>query len=124
MLMFLASVHSWSLSFYESVQSNDDEAPGLTQHFPPQLTQEMNFTFKLAFDMLDRGHGSLAGRLARKAFLLIEEMLTLDGPALVWNLLEIMHYMVKSNHLQLIRLLLAHLMTLVNRPDAEHTSAA
>ena len=75
----------------------------------------MNFTFKLVIDMLNRGQGSLAGRLARKAFLLLEEMLKLDGPALVWNLLEIMHHMVKSNHLQLFRGLLAHLMALVER---------
>ena len=74
----------------------------------------MNFTFKLVIDSLDRGHGSLAGRLARKAFLLVEEMLTLDVPALLWNMLEIMHYMVTTNHLQLFRLLLAHLMTLVD----------
>ena len=74
----------------------------------------MNFTFKLVVDTLNRGHGNLAGRLARKAFLLVEEMLTLDVPALVWNMLEIMHYMVTSSQSQLFRLLLAHLMTLMD----------
>ena len=112
MLPFLNSVHLWSMSFYESVQPNVSATASIRQ-FPPELNQEMNFTFKLVIDMLNRGQGILAGRLARKAFLLLEEMLKLDGPALVWNLLEIMHHMVKSNHLQLFRGLLAHLMALV-----------
>lgn len=114
-LIFLClnSVQAWSTSFYESVKSNDG-APAPVRHFPPELTQEMNFTFKLVIDVLNRGHGNLAGRLARKAFLLMEEMLMLDGPALVWNMLEIMHYMVMSSHLQLLQLLLAHLMALVD----------
>jgi hypothetical protein len=112
MLLFLNSVQIWSVSFYESVQPNDTASASIRQ-FPPELTQEMNFTFKLVIDMLNRGQGSLAGRLARKAFLLLEEMLKLDGPALVWNMLEIMHYMVKSNHLQLFQGLLAHLVALV-----------
>lgn len=74
----------------------------------------MNFMFKLVINMLNRGHGSLAGRLARKAFLLVEEALMLDGPALVWNLLEILHYMVETKHLQLFRMLLAHLTALID----------
>ena len=113
MFLCLKSVQTWSMSFYESVKS-DDGAPALIWHFPPELNQEMNFTFKLVINVLNRGHGSLAGRLARKAFLLMEEMLMLDGPALVWNMLEIMHYMVMSSHLQLLQLLLAHLMILVD----------
>ena len=100
------------MSFYESVQPSGTASASVRQ-FPPELNQEMNFTFKLVIDMLNRGQGRLAGRLARKAFLLLEEMLKLDGPALVWNLLEIMHHMVKANHLQLFRGMLAHLMALV-----------
>lgn len=114
MLQFLDSVQIWSASFYESVHSDDKTSTSLRQ-FPPELNEEMNFTFKLVIDVLNRGYGSLAGRLARKAFLLLEEMLMLDGPALVWNMLEIMHYMVMSSHLQLLKLLLAHLIALVER---------
>ncbi|KAK3619586.1 hypothetical protein LTR56_023918 [Elasticomyces elasticus] len=88
-LLFLSSVQIWSVSFYESV----DSASASIRQFPPELTEETNFTFKLVVDMLSSSQGSLAGRLARKAFLLLEEMVKLDGPALVWNMLEIIHHM-------------------------------
>ena len=113
MLMFLSSVRIWSVSFYESVQSSDEGSAPMRQSSPVQ-SQEMNFTFKLVIDMLNRRQGGWAGRVARKAFLLVEEMLTLEGPALVWNMLEIMHYMVMSHQLQLFRLLLAHLVAMVD----------
>ncbi len=74
----------------------------------------MSCTFKLAVDILNRGQGDLAGRMARKAFLLAEEMLMLDGPVVMWNLLEIMHYMITLSHLRLVRLLFVHLMALVD----------
>ena len=113
MLMFLTSVRIWSMSFYEAVQSPDKVSAPVQQSWPEQ-SEEMNFTLKLVIDMLNRGHGSLAGRLARKAFLLVEEMLMLEGPALVWNLLEIMHHMVTLRQAQLFQMLLAHLIALVN----------
>ena len=113
MLMFLTNVRSWSVSFYESVQSNNEDWASSRQSWPEQ-SHEMNFTFKLVVDMLNRGHGSLAGRVARKAFLLTEEMLMIAGPALMWNMLEIMHYMVGSGQLQLSQLLLAHLVALAD----------
>ncbi|KAK3613958.1 hypothetical protein LTR56_027574 [Elasticomyces elasticus] len=99
----------WSVSFYESV----DSASASIRQFPPELIEETNFTFKLVIDMLNSSQGSLAGRLARKAFLLLEEMVKLGGPALVWNMLEIIHHMVRCNHLQLFQGLLAHLVALV-----------
>ncbi|KAK4897872.1 hypothetical protein LTR49_027929 [Elasticomyces elasticus] len=108
-LLFLSSVQIWSVSFYESV----DSASASIRQFPPELTEETNFTFKLVIDMLNSSQGSLAGRLARKAFLLLEEMVKFDGPALVWNMLEIIHHMVRCNHLQLFQGLLAHLVALV-----------
>ena len=52
--------------------------------------------------------------MARKVFPLVEETLRLEGPALVWNKLEIMHFMVTSRHLQLFQMLFAHLMALVD----------
>lgn len=111
-LMFLTNVQVWSVSFYESLHSRKDVSTLIPKPWPDQ-SEEMNFTFKLAIKMLDRDHGDLAGRLARKAFLLVEEMLILEGPALMWNMLEIMHYMVTVGHFQLYELLLAHLAALV-----------
>ena len=113
MLKFLTSVRIWSVSFYESVQSNDEASASIRQSWPEQ-SQEINFTFKLVIDMLNRGHGSLAGRVVRKAFLLVEEILMLEGPALLWNMLEMFHFMVMLSHFQLFQLLLAHLMALVD----------
>ncbi|KAK3622160.1 hypothetical protein LTR22_024923 [Elasticomyces elasticus] len=100
----------WSVSFYESV----DSVSASIRQFPPELTEETNFTFKLVIDMLNSSQGNLAGRLARKAFMLLEGMVKLDGPALVWNMLEIIHHMVRCNHLQLYQRLLAHLVALVD----------
>ncbi|KAF2492633.1 hypothetical protein BU16DRAFT_465981 [Lophium mytilinum] len=118
MLMFLASVRTCSVAFFESPQGRGRFLTSLRQPPPtdqpwPEETKEVSFTFKLVVDLLDRGHGDLAGRMARKAFLLVEDMLMLEGPALVWNLLEIMHHMVKMHHAQLFQMLLAHLIALV-----------
>jgi len=114
-LMILVNVKTWSASFFESMQVNGsapepEEIP--TENQLRQFkTKEANFAFKLVVDLLDRGHGVLAGRMARKAFLLAEDMLTLEGPALVWNLLEMMHYMV-TGHAQLFQILIGHLIAL------------
>ena len=113
MLVVHTSVKMWSMSFYESVQSNQ-VASSLIRPSWPEQGQEMNVTFKLVIDMLNRGQGSLAGRVARKAFSLVEETLRLEGPALMWNMLEIMHFIVTSRHLQLFQMLFTHLMALVD----------
>lgn len=116
MLMILTNVRLWSVSFFETLQPNRSDGDN-PQQIPTESqlrqfkTKEANFAFKLVIDLLDRGHGLLAGRMARKAFLLAEGMLTLEGPALVWNLLELMHYMV-TGHEQLFQILLGHLMAL------------
>jgi len=119
MLTFLNSVQICGVAFFESVQFRDESQVSSQQRSPtdqpwPDKTQDMNFTFKLATDLLDRGYGKLAGRTARKAFLLVEDLLTLEGPVLVWNLLEIMHHMVMLRQMQLFQILLAHLLALVD----------
>lgn len=114
--MILTNVRTWSTAFFESVQPNESVA-SVSQQAPTesQLRQfkakEINFALKLVVDLLDRGNGVLAGRMARKAFLLAEDMLTLEGPALMWNLLEMMHHMV-TDHAQLFRILLGHMIGL------------
>jgi hypothetical protein len=119
MLVFLTSVRVCSVAFFESVQSRDGFLASLQQRPPtdqpwPEKTKDVSFTFKLAVDLLDRGHGNLAGRTTRKAFLLVEDMLTLEAPALVWNLLEMMHHMVTLHHAQLFQMLLAHLIAMID----------
>jgi hypothetical protein len=116
-LMILISVKTWSASFFASMKSGGatpDPIEILTETQLRQFkTKEANYAFKLVIDLLDRGHGALAGRMARKAFLLTEDMLTLEGPALVWNLFEMMHYMV-TGHAQLFQILLNHLIALAH----------
>ncbi|RMZ86473.1 hypothetical protein DV736_g6301, partial [Chaetothyriales sp. CBS 134916] len=118
MLMFLTSVRICSVAFFEPMRSHNG-LPASQQKNPrnqpgPEQTNKICFTFKLIMDLLDRGHGNLAGRMARKAFLLVEDMLTLEEPALVWNLIEMMHHMVALRHSQLFQMLLAHLTALVD----------
>ncbi|KAK5108518.1 hypothetical protein LTR62_008258 [Meristemomyces frigidus] len=113
-LLLLTSVRTWSESFYKSVQTSRQAFVSNEQSSPAQA-REMSLTFKLAIDMLDRGHGNLAGRMIRKAFLLVEEMLNLEGPACSWNMLDIIYHIVASHHLQLCQVLLGHLEALVIR---------
>ncbi|KAK4215444.1 hypothetical protein QBC37DRAFT_372075 [Rhypophila decipiens] len=89
--MFLSSVRIWSDAFYEEPHRH------LLPVAPTIEANEINFAFKMIIELLDRGYGELAGRVARKAFLLIEDLLTIDGPALIWNLLDLMHNMVVSH---------------------------
>ncbi|KAI1863257.1 uncharacterized protein JN550_009783 [Neoarthrinium moseri] len=116
-LVFLTSVHAWSLSFFQSTRRSAGTHPvrqGQLSAVEPwsSKAKESGLAFKLVTDMLHRGHGSLAGRLARRAFMLVEQMLTLEGPILMWNLLEMMHSMITMRQGQLFRMLLAHLTSL------------
>ncbi|KAF2711893.1 hypothetical protein K504DRAFT_500540 [Pleomassaria siparia CBS 279.74] len=113
-LLLLSSVRTWSATFFESMQYRNTLQQLPASRLSISRAKNMNFAFKLVVDMLDRGHGDLAGRLARKAFLLAENFLTLEGPALVWNLLELMHSMVTLRQAQLFQMLLAHLSALAD----------
>jgi len=73
------------------------------------------FALKMVNSLLDRGEGQLAGRVTRKAFLMLETSLTLDNPALIWNLLEAMYQMTTLRQYTLCRMLLFHLSALVDR---------
>ena len=111
-VMFLSSVRICSTAFFESVQFDDDFMESL--HQPSERAREFSYALKLVMDLLDHGHGVLAGRTVRKAFLLLEDMMNLEGPALMWNLLEMMHSMLKIHHTRLFQLLLGHLTALTN----------
>ncbi|KAL9612769.1 MAG: hypothetical protein Q9167_002654 [Letrouitia subvulpina] len=113
-LMFLTSVQTWGVSFFESVQSGDGFLASSKDRQHPVNQARISLTFKLVIDLLNRGHGELAGRMVRKAFLVLEDLLTLRAPALVWNLLEMMHYMVVLGHTYLFQMLLVHLVALAD----------
>lgn len=113
-LKFLTSVRTWGISFFEYVQSVDGFLPSIKDRNHPLDQPRVSLTFKLVIDRLNRGHGNLAGRMVRKAFLLLEDSLMLPAPALMWNLLEMMHYMVALGHAHLFQMLLAHLVALAD----------
>ncbi|CAO2649652.1 Nn.00g070370.m01.CDS01 [Neocucurbitaria sp. VM-36] len=116
-LAFLTNVKTWSVAFFESVPRRNGSFASDEQRFQngeAHSTKEPGFAFKLVIDLLDRGRGVLAGKVTRKAFLLLENMLTLEGPGAVWNILEIMHYIVSRSHMQLFQILLVHLIALAD----------
>ncbi|KAK5053800.1 hypothetical protein LTR84_001762 [Exophiala bonariae] len=118
-LMFLSNVRISTMAFFDSVQSPQVRLVPFQQQPPssderwPDSVKEVSFAFKVAIDLLDRGYGELGGKTARKAFMLIEDILTVESPVLVWNLLEMMHHMVVMQHLRLFKMLLAYLIGLV-----------
>lgn len=116
-LDLLTSIRIWSVAFFETLQYSPVHPPMLRlqprMHQPwLEVSKEASSTFRLVIDLLEDGHGRLAGRMVRKAFLLMENMLALEAPALIWNLLEIMHNMVTLRNLQLFQILLNHLARL------------
>lgn len=121
-VILLTSIRTWSYSFFEAVgQSHNtpaDESTQLslllpyTEHTEPYDAEQTSFSFKLIAELLGRDQGLLAGRLARKAFLQVEEILMLEGPVFIWNLLEILHSIVQSKQVQLFEMILIHLLRL------------
>ncbi|KFY62927.1 hypothetical protein V496_04337 [Pseudogymnoascus sp. VKM F-4515 (FW-2607)] len=121
-LILLTSIRTWSSSFFEAVgQSHNTPAEGstqmslllpYTQHTEPYDAEQTSFSFKLIAELLGRDQGLLAGRLARKAFLQVEEILMLEGPVFIWNLLEILHCIAQSRQAQLFEIILIHLLRL------------
>ena len=108
---FLLSVRNWSGGFFDNLSYQQWTT---TSQMPSERIKEADSSLKLVDELLDRGHGALAGRMVRKAFLLIEGILTLEPPVLIWNLLEVMHHMVTLRHEQLFQVLLNHLMRMMN----------
>ena len=119
-LMLLISVRTWGVSFFESVQSVDGFLASSKDRKHPLDQPQVNLTFKLVIYQLNRGAGKVAGRIARKAFLLLEDLMMLEAPAIVWNLFEMMHYMVAQGQMHLFQMVLAHLVALAEKkmPDA------
>lgn len=117
-LALFLHVRTWNSSFYEHRQGGTPENEDLSPPAAPawltaQKARNLVITFELVSDSLKRGHGDLAGRIARKAFLLAESILETDPPALLWNLLGVMHRMLTSGHLRLLWMLVTHMTGLV-----------
>ncbi|KAH8691665.1 hypothetical protein BGW36DRAFT_400889 [Talaromyces proteolyticus] len=120
-LIFLTNIRTWCSAFFETArESHLDFLEGtsrLSLLLPYKQTvsydqEQISASFRLVADLLVRGQGHLAGRLARKAFLQIEHMLQLEGPPFIWNLLEILHNIMYLKQGRLFSMLIIHLMSL------------
>jgi hypothetical protein len=130
MLEFLVSVKSWTMSYYDSPKAKAALTRHPTEHLPllfrkkSSHRQTVGCTMRLLIDLLRRGHGVLAGRMARKAFLQLEELFVLEPPALLWNMTELFHYVLVTNQATLFYLMLSHLRALAkDRMPSTHPVA-
>ncbi|OAQ72738.2 DNAJ domain-containing protein [Pochonia chlamydosporia 170] len=116
--LILDTVRSWSLCKLES----SDAAPDPMVRYlanpnqpPIQDSRTMYRTFELVFDLWCHGKGQLAGMAARKAFYILEFVLTEDHPDLIWHMLDTIYDMVDRGHIQLLGMFLAHASQLSRR---------
>lgn len=137
MVTLFSDINQWSSTFFQSADfkqclaSNgvwkQEPAYPPTSGSPPLHYDPANasYAFRLVARLLRDGQGALAGRLARKAFVQIEDMMLIEGPSFIWNLLEIMHAILVMGQGKLFHMLLVHLLGLAsthhtckNRPAA------
>lgn len=93
---FLMGIRDWNTAYFQdvraartSVVANASPSPSPLQFYTD--SQFVHSAFKLIPELLDRGFGELAGRLARKAFIRAQDVLRLENPWLLLNLTEVMH---------------------------------
>lgn len=109
--LILGNVFSWSQAKLDSRYVISDPMSKYLanpNHPPIQDSRTMYRTFELVFDLWYHGKGTLAGMAARRAFFVLEYVLTDDHPDLVWHFLDTIYDMVDRGHLQLLGLFLEH----------------
>jgi hypothetical protein len=77
--------------------------------------ETLSFSFRLITSLLQQGEGLLAGLLARKTFMQVEALLSVEGPLFIWNFLEIFWYMLSHGQQQLPLMLISHLSNLAKQ---------
>jgi hypothetical protein len=107
---FLSNIKTWGLSFFELASPLSPTAPGTGGIAPEQLS----FSFRVVVGLLQRDQGTLAGRLARKAFIQAEGLLQGEGPLVVWNILDIFRNIAANCQAALGNMLLDHLVGLAH----------
>lgn len=124
-MTLLAGINLWTSSFFQSADfkqclaSNGVWRQGPThtssgKPAPKYDPERASYAFRLVARLLKDGQGVLAGRLARKAFVQVEEMMLIEGPSFIWNLLDIMHAVLVMEQGKLFHMLLVHLVGLAN----------
>ncbi|KAK4110392.1 hypothetical protein N656DRAFT_782034 [Canariomyces notabilis] len=127
-MAFFTTVNQWTSRFFQSADfKNCLASNGVWKQgplYPPAPSCERpallydperaSYAFRLVARLLRDGQGILAGRLARKAFLQIEDTMLIESPAFIWNLLDIMHAILRMGQAKLFHMLLMHLLGLAN----------
>ncbi|KAH8887986.1 hypothetical protein GQ53DRAFT_808628 [Thozetella sp. PMI_491] len=112
-LLFMTKARDWIIEYFQKalVPPRTDCAPKF---------EAVHYSIKLAAELLSRKHGTLAGRLVRRAFLQLEYALDLDPPTLIWNLTELLYNVAIQRQLSLLEILSAYLLNLARRwhPEA------
>lgn len=117
-LLFLNSIKAWSSAFFETELHGgphsdlDFLVPIRGTGEQPLDLEQLSFSFRLVSELLQRGHGVPAGRLARKSFLQVENILNLEGPLVTWNLLEMLHNIALLGQTRLFEILVRHMCNL------------
>ena len=126
-LTLLTSIRDWNYFFFEQAACSLPYKPGSGQVLPPPPgaqqydAESVTFSFRLVASLLRKGEAVLAGRLARKAFLDVETILHVEGPLVIWNILETVWSMQRRGQTLLPRMLLAHILALAqNRHSDQH----
>ncbi|KAG5977808.1 hypothetical protein E4U55_006540 [Claviceps digitariae] len=126
--LVLDNVRSWSLC---KLETTDVVADSMMEYLanpgqpPIQDSRTMYRTFELVFDLWHRGKGQLAGMAARRAFFILEFVLTEDHPDLIWHILDTIYDMVDRGHIQLLAMFLKHAGVLATaRLPREHPLVA
>lgn len=129
-MTLFAGINLWTSTFFQSADFKQCLASnGVWRQGPiypptsgrptPQYDPERaSYAFRLVARLLRDGHGVLAGRLARRAFVQIEDMMLIEGPSFIWNLLDIMHAILVMGQGKLFHMLLVHLVGLVSTHHA------
>jgi HEPN domain-containing protein len=105
-LAFMTKVRDWTISYFQTASVSSNCAHSF---------EVAHYGIKLSAKLLSRGHGVFAGQMARKAFLQLEDVLYLDGPAMVWNLTELIYNVAVEKQAQLLQILLDYLLGIARK---------
>ncbi|KAG5912713.1 hypothetical protein E4U42_001970, partial [Claviceps africana] len=112
--LVLDSVGAWSFCKLEATGVTAVTADPMVKYLADpgrprmQDSRTMYRTFELVFDLWRQGMGQLAGLAARRAFVMMESVLTEDHPDLMWHMLDTVYDMVDRGHMQLLSMFLRH----------------
>jgi hypothetical protein len=130
-MTLFAGINLWTSTFFQSADFKQCLAsngvwrqgtihpPTISGRPAPQYDPERaSYAFRLVAKLLRDGQGLLAGRLARKAFVQVEDMMLIEGPSFIWNMLDIMHAILVMGQGKLFHMLLIHLVGLASTHHA------